>query len=1212
MIDPPRAAAFDQFATASVAMLDPLVACPPQAPAEQWLPAVVARIDRTAALARAARLTELARYLAGIAGGLEARRSDPPSREVVAAWLEAVIGLSAGRSIPDAVERLARQAAQMGARDTATSLRELLADDLEALERHGAVTVPAGHAAASVGSDELDMLAQACDELAGDLESLPLSSPPLTYGMVAERIGYLVNALRFMGLSALADLFEHFAGCLHVQASTGQALDGEHAAALLAWPQRWSTWFADHGQSPPDQALAIHSLGLWHAPGLLAQARESLDRLQLVGSRQVEQRPDDVSAQDLSLQIPVDADRDVVDTLLRELPLLVGEFTDAVTAIAGDEFGELASARRTAHTIKGSANTVGVQGVANLTHALEDLLQLLEQHLGPPDAAAIDTLCAGADCLAEMVESLSGLGQPPEDPVGVYRSVLAQVNRIVDERERLFAEQADGAHGAAGSVLTAWHPSQGEDATDIDAVGDGRDDEAGTADRINERDDERDDERADDDEELPALPEVESAGMIPAFNLADFDLPDLELTPRPVQPPDDPAAASQPVPVADTVGAPEPLGIEATLDVPVLGAASTWAAWSGGLPAGGRLRGRASDLADEDLQAEDLLGRSSGRLGSPTLRVAASIIEQLLESADEAVIALSELQDVVREMSLSHRALRDGSERLDSLSVELDRLVDAAPAAAAAQSDSNGFDPLELERYGELHTASRRITEAAADSKLLEQQIDQHLDRASSIVDKLERVQSVIRERSLRARMIDADSIAPRLQRAARQAARLAGKVVELQVKGGETAVDGETLQRLVKSLAHLVRNAVDHGIEDARARRAAGKPPAGAIVVSFEREVSAVTIIVQDDGAGFDLPAIQRRAVQLGLLPEGGELDMRAAAQLILAPGFTTRDRPSQLSGRGIGLDVVNQAVRQLRGAMSVTSEPGTGTRFELTMPLQLTSLSAFVLRSATHVIAMSIRGIDRIMADLDSVEHVDDGMRLDLDGRRIEVRRLDEVLGLPEGMLAHDPVTVVEVLLIVRLPANALVGVLVPEPGQARQVVLRALPDYMPRIPGIDGVAVLGDGAVASVIDLPEMLAHTANAGPDPRRLGRIRQSMPVCLVVDDSVSVRRAMAHFMVDIGLHCEAAADGQEALQIIDRQVPDLVVLDLEMPRMNGIELTQALRRDERTRQVPVVMITSRQSEKHRAMAMTAGVDVFLTKPYSEDELASVVGRCLAG
>ena len=151
-----------------------------------------------------------------------------------------------------------------------------------------------------------------------------------------------------------------------------------------------------------------------------------------------------------------------------------------------------------------------------------------------------------------------------------------------------------------------------------------------------------------------------------------------------------------------------------------------------------------------------------------------------------------------------------------------------------------------------------------------------------------------------------------------------------------------------------------------------------------------------------------------------------------------------------------------------------------------------------------------------------------------------------------------------------------------------------------------------MAPVIDLPEMLAATAGARPDPRRLGRVVQPMPVCLVVDDSVSVRRAMAHFMLDLGLYCDAAGDGRQALQMVARRVPDLIVIDLEMPRMNGIELAQALRREPATRDVPIVMITSRHSEKHRTMAMAAGVNVFMTKPYTEDELASVVGSCLAG
>ena len=713
---------------------------------------------------------------------------------------------------------------------------------------------------------------------------------------------------------------------------------------------------------------------------------------------------------------------------------------------------------------------------------------------------------------------------------------------------------------------------------------------------------------------------------MPVISLADFDLPDLDLDSPLIDADQRPGQSHQPLISSD-----DHSGLQ--LRVPVLGETeddADWTNWHASAtdelaappdqpdeprPSTDAIASDdAASAADSPDSTDDLEDTASGAM----LRVRAGVIDRLLESSDEAVVAVSELQEVVKAVEAAHRAMRVDSDRLDSLSVELDRLIDAGPAAAGmpAGADVDNLDSLEMERFTEMHTVSRRITEVAADNKVIEQQIERQLDRVQLLVDKLDRVQAVVRDGALKARMVEATTIAPRLRRAARQAARVADKEVSFVVRGGDSAIDGETLQKLVDPLAHLVRNAIDHGLESAATRRASGKAATGNIAVSFERQASGVSITVADDGAGLDLIAIEARARELGLLPDSSPFDTRAAAQLILAPGFTTRASPSQLSGRGIGLDVVNQAVRALHGVVTVKSEPGAGTRFELSLPLQLASLSAFVFRAETHVLAVSIRGIEQILSDATTVaiEQTDQGMSIDWQGARLPLRRLDEVLGLPAGMLGDSPGghTGQTMILVVKQPAGDPGAVLVPEPGQAREVVVRALPDYLPRIAGIDGVTLLGDGAVAPVVDLPEMLAATAGARPDPRRLGRVGQPMPTCLVVDDSVSVRRAMTHFMHDLGLVCEAAIDGHEALQMISRHIPDIVVIDLEMPRVNGLQLTQALRHDARTEKLPIVMITSRHSEKHRAMAIAAGVTVFMTKPYTEDQLASVVGSCLAG
>ncbi|MFK7963776.1 MAG: response regulator [Burkholderiaceae bacterium] len=1191
----------ERLNSVAVQMLDPLVidAASPAGQAAR-LQAISDRLYACATVANELQLHGLGRLLGQVA---QAPQHDAPTDS----WIELAVAFCAGQLQGDAADLLLQS---LPALDTprpheviAAQVREDAGRLAHAQQQSFGRQVSPGE----IGGDELDMLADACAELdqtvttwgADQATGLPLVQ-------FAERVGYLANAVRYMGLEPLADLFDHFIG--QIQAHADQAQDDTHQAALdesqqqalAQWPGHWALWFRDRQTHDLDAALALHTESSWAAPQLASLARAALIDLQLVNSRRDE--PDtavfatDIDLDDLSLAIPDNTDQEVVDNLLQEFPLLTNEFTTAVAGLAAGKLDRLASALRIAHTIKGVANTVGVVGVANLTHAVEDLLQLCEQEVDQLDATVTETLCDAADCLAEMAESVGGLGAVPGNALSVYREVLSCVNRLVDEQEGSADKPAVTSPGRSLDTRASSPPEHSPFEPSDDAA-QFRDDTA-------------------DDGQMP----------MPAISLADFDLPDLDLG-APLLDADQGVGKSR----ESLMSSDEHSGLR--LRVPVLGETeedADWTNWHTSVtdeiagqpiqpdePTPSRIANEPDGSAASN-DSTDSPDDSDDATSGGMLRVRAGVIDRLLESSDEAVVAVSELQEVVKAVEAAHRAMRVDSDRLDSLSVELDRLIDAGPAAAGltAGVDNDELDALEMERFTEMHTVSRRITEVAADNKVIEQQIERQLERVQALVDKLDRVQAVVRDGALKARMVEATTIAPRLRRAARQAARVADKEVNFVVQGGDCAVDGETLQKLVDPLAHLVRNAIDHGLESAATRHVSGKDATGNLTVSFERQASGVSIIVEDDGAGLDLVAIEARARGLGLIPDSSPFDTRAAAQLILAPGFTTRANPSQLSGRGIGLDVVNQAVRSLHGVVMVKSEPAVGTRFELSLPLQLSSLSAFVFRADTHVLAVSVRGIEQILSDATTagIEQNDQGLSIDWQGARLPLRRLDEVLGLPAGMLGDSPGedTPQSMVLVVKQPAGDPGAVLVPEPGQAREVVVRALPDYLPRIAGIDGVTLLGDGAVAPVVDLPEMLAATAGARPDPRRLGRVGQPMPTCLVVDDSVSVRRAMTHFMHDLGLVCEAAIDGHEALQMISRHIPDIVVIDLEMPRVNGLQLTQALRHDARTEKLPIVMITSRHSEKHRAMAMAAGVTVFMTKPYTEDQLASIVGSCLAG
>ncbi|MGD9943822.1 MAG: response regulator, partial [Burkholderiaceae bacterium] len=594
------------------------------------------------------------------------------------------------------------------------------------------------------------------------------------------------------------------------------------------------------------------------------------------------------------------------------------------------------------------------------------------------------------------------------------------------------------------------------------------------------------------------------------------------------------------------------------------------------------------------------------------LRVPASLIERLLAFANEASILLSQAQEQALEVDRGRATLRSGTDQLQDLAGELERLVDIRGLALSDLRARQDFDALELDEYNDLHTVSRRIAESGADGRLIEQQLGSSVSALRDSLSQLERIQVDLREAALQTRMVTVDTVAPRLRRTVRQAARMAGRDVALTIEGEATAVDAQLLTALIEPLAHLLRNAVDHGIEPAELRQAHGKPAQGRIALAFHRDGPDLLIDCSDDGQGLDLPALRARALELGLLDEAdaGRSD-EELARLALLPGLSTRAQATQLSGRGIGLDVVEQAVREQRGAIEIDTRAGTGTRFRIRVPVRMAALPVMLIRSATHALALSVREVEQILP-ADRIVEDGDEPRFLVANRLLRLVRLEDVLALPDDAFATEDESAPanRAVLEVRLADGERVALLVPEPGQTRSVVVRRLASFLPPLPGIEGAAVLGDGSVAPVLDLPQLLAARQGRRAAPP-LRASTQRAPVCLVVDDSVSVRRTMELFVRDLGFDADTAADGVEALEHARRRTPALVLADLEMPRMNGVELVRALRARPETRSVPVIMITSRSSDKHRQLALDAGVDVLLTKPYTEDALASQIAAVTA-
>ncbi len=959
----------------------------------------------------------------------------------------------------------------------------------------------------TVARDELEMLAEAADALAAEAApallslEIPASGDDVVAGWRAlldvfdEHLHRLVTAGEFVGLHRLTRSLESVRESVAAWGDAPARLDEEARRLLLMLPDALARYLRQPDDPNAAEFQSLLADPAWPAGAPAADvAVPPLPALQIVRTRQVASPAATPGGDDLSLEIPPQADRDVVQHLLTELPILAAAFSTRVRRLQGNDLHE---AQRIAHTLKGSANTVGVRGIANLTHALEDLLLLIGKEGGKLSESLVGFLDEAADCLSEMCDAVAGLGPAPADATSVLARAFREIGYLLDAT-----------------------PEAGQ--------------QAGDSVRVSSRQD-------------------GASSMEPPWP-ADDRVPGTDES------------------IVSAVVAP---------DTPV---------------------------------ADDAAVEHAAESPQEWLRVPASLVDGLLELAGRAAVMLSQVHEQLGRLDETRRSVNTGSDRMQDLSSELERLVDIRGLALTERSREADFDPLELDEYNDLHTVARRIAESSADGRLVDELFDQQVSSMQDLVAKVERTQSELHDAALHMRMVPASSLAPRLERAVRQASRLAGKPAELQLVGDETEVDAQLLQSLVDPLTHLLRNAVDHGIETADERTMLGKPPAGRIQVRFERSGASLVIEVVDDGRGLDAGAILQRARALGWVHEGEAVSAERLASFVLQPGFSTRASATQLSGRGIGLDIVNRTVRNLRGSIAIGPAAGQGTRVRIQCPLAMALLAVTVARSRTHSVALSVRGVIALTA-LEQpaatevvTDHASGASRVSWEGRSLPVFDLDELLGLPAGALVsarHRR------LAMIVGEGDAQVAVVVPELDQARHVLVRPLPAYLPAVRGREGAAVLGDGSAVAVFDIPERLRALNEHGDAvaPLALPEV-PAPPVCLVVDDSVSVRRATEAFMKDLGFEVDSASDGIDALGRLQERVPDLVVLDLEMPRMNGLELTRALRADPRTRPVPVVMITSRFSDRHRDVALAAGVDVYLTKPFSDDELAEHVQRCM--
>ena len=891
------------------------------------------------------------------------------------------------------------------------------------------------------------------------------------YAMGIERFGNACQAAELDGLYQVSTIFNKD---IKLLTANNVLITRTQLELLSDWTQAVSFYLTSLGN--PDASLELVSFlqsNVWQEP-LTEEGSSAL--IHLLNTPYVSEdkskgtaRLTHASPEDVSISLPEDINQELLDGLLQELPGQTERFTEVIQLLGNGsgDMQDLERAQRIAHTVKGAANTVGIRGIATLTHQLEDVIAILSENKVLPSRALAISLIEAADCLEEMSESLLTQAAAPVNALSVLQSLLDWANNL--EKEGV-------------SIL--------ED---------------------------------------------------------DLQIKQGEVT----------------------------------------------------------------------AEVEDIEGRqehNEEKSPAQMLQVPASRIDDLLRLIGELTIHNSHLVEKVKISKEQNNMLLDNNKILKGLLSDLERHVDMHGNTFTQKIDPNNgvFDTLELEKYNELHTVTNRLVEAAADSYELNWDTKKVLGELDGLLDDQSLLHREAHEMVMHTRMVPIKSIASRLQRSIRQVNRATGKQANLHLRGTDTLIDSDLLNHLADALMHILRNAVDHGIESKEERIRIGKPLEGRVDLEFFSDGSQIVVRCRDDGAGLDLESIRNKAKQCGILNVGEELSDSELSRLILQPGFSTKAETTQTSGRGIGMDVVYTRLLLMKGAIHIESNEGQGCLIGMQIPMTLITTHALLIKHRNQVLGISGRCIEQVLHPQDTeLINTDSGLKCKVGDELFDTDTVENLLNLPTDRSAENQ-TEKQALLIQQEDIKKVI--FIQELVDIRELFVKSIGKYLGNLKGILGATILGDGSVVPVFDVIELIRrpydHSDRIASELINTP-INEALPMALIVDDSLSARRALAQVIKDAGYDVRTAKDGLEALAIVETKRPDIILVDLEMPRMNGLELASYIRTTAETADLPIIMVTSRSTNKHKEMAAASGVNVYMTKPFSEDLMLDNVHSLLS-
>ena len=590
-------------------------------------------------------------------------------------------------------------------------------------------------------------------------------------------------------------------------------------------------------------------------------------------------------------------------------------------------------------------------------------------------------------------------------------------------------------------------------------------------------------------------------------------------------------------------------------------------------------------------------------------RVDADLLDQLLNISGEASIARSRLEQQLGSIDfnlgeLSRTVIRL-KEQLRSLEIETEAQI------LHRHEDEGGhrgdFDPLELDRYSSIQQFSRALAETANDVASIQQLLENLAKDTQNLLQQQARTITELQNGLMRTRMVPFQRHVQRLARIVRQAASDTGKRAELVVEGAAGELDRQVLERMLPPFEHMLRNAVVHGIEKPEERVRRNKPEAGRIVLELHREGAEVMVRLTDDGGGMNLQAIREKGAALGLVLPGQVLSDEDAMQLILEPGFSTAGTITQQAGRGVGMDVVATEIKRLGGALHMETKAGEGTVFTVRLPFTLAISHALVVRTGEEYYALplpTVEGVLRLSKDEVTAHLGRDAAAFDYGGQKYHFQHLATFVSLEPSPLPEQDVTIPVVL--VRAGEHST-GLVADELVGSREIVVKSVGPQISNIRGISGATILGDGRIVIILDIGALVRAEWRGRPQGQVVVKEKtDKRTFAMVVDDSITVRRVTQRLLERNGMRVLTARDGMDAVALLQDNVPDVILLDIEMPRMDGYEVAAHVRNDPRLKSVPIIMITSRVGEKHRARAIELGVDDYLGKPYQEAQLLDAI------